>query len=557
MKLRRRTALLVIACAILCVPEAVLAQFTQQGPKLVGSGAVGKAEQGISVAISGDGNTAIVGGILDDIQIGAAWVWTRSGGVWTQQGPKLLASDAPRNITFVGAEQGYSVALSADGNTAIVGGPQDGAHGAAWIWTRSGGVWTQQGLKLVGSGAVGDASQGWSVALSADGNTAIVGGDTDNDDHGAAWVWTRSGGVWTQQGAKLVGSGAVSRFGFEDQGSSVSLSADGNTALIGGSNDNDGVGAAWVWTRSGGVWTQQGGKLVGSGVGQSNEGISVSLAADGNTAIIGGTLDPSQNSGFTGAAWVWVRSGGVWNQVGKLVGAGNAVSLSADGQSAAVGGASGGVGGTWVWTRSGSAWVQSAKLVGTGAVDPANQGRSVSISADGKTVITGGNDDDYVTGAAWVFAATADLSVTKSVTGGPSFAAGGNLNYSIHVVNNGPGSASSVVMTDVVPSGSTFVSATSSQGSCSGTTTVICTLGTLANGGGATISLVLKVPSAPGTVSNTASVTALELDPDPTNNSSTATVKTIDPNLIPVASSWVIVALAGMLALVGTMKMRG
>ena len=68
---------------------------------------------------------------------------------------------------------------------------------------------TQQGPKLVGTGAVGTAEQGYSVALSADGNTAIVGGPDDNSDTGAAWVYTRSGGVWTQQGSKLVGTGAV------------------------------------------------------------------------------------------------------------------------------------------------------------------------------------------------------------------------------------------------------------------------------------------------------------------------------------------------------------
>ena len=77
--------------------------------------------------------------------------------------------------------QGFSVALSGDGNTAIVGGPGDNVQlGAAWVYTRSGGVWTQQGSKLVGTGAVGSAHQGISVALSADGNTAIVGGTTDN-----------------------------------------------------------------------------------------------------------------------------------------------------------------------------------------------------------------------------------------------------------------------------------------------------------------------------------------------------------------------------------------
>jgi hypothetical protein len=62
---------------------------------------------------------------------------------------------------------------------------------------------TQQGPKLVGTGAVGFASQGWSVALSADGNTAVVGGPQDNSETGAAWVYTRSNGVWAQQGSKL------------------------------------------------------------------------------------------------------------------------------------------------------------------------------------------------------------------------------------------------------------------------------------------------------------------------------------------------------------------
>jgi hypothetical protein len=51
-----------------------------------------------------------------------------------------------------------------------------GGVGAAWVWVRTNGVWSQQGPKLVGSGAVSNASQGGSVAISADGNTAIVGG---------------------------------------------------------------------------------------------------------------------------------------------------------------------------------------------------------------------------------------------------------------------------------------------------------------------------------------------------------------------------------------------
>jgi hypothetical protein len=85
------------------------------------------------------------------------------------------------------ARQGYSVSLSADGNTAIVGGSNDGSGtGAAWVYTRSNGLWTQQGNKLVGTGAVGSALQGYAVALSANGKTAIMGGIDDNSEAGAA-----------------------------------------------------------------------------------------------------------------------------------------------------------------------------------------------------------------------------------------------------------------------------------------------------------------------------------------------------------------------------------
>ena len=339
MRMRHLIALAILVYATVLSSHAALAQFSQQGPKLVGTGAVGIAWQAVSVSLSADGNMALVGGIADNSDVGAAWVWTRSGGVWTQQGAKLIGTGAVGN-----GQQGTSVSLSADGNTAIVGGYGDnGSAGAAWVWTRSGGVWTQQGTKLVGSGAVGAAWQGRSVSLSADGNTALVGGTSDNSGDGAAWVWTRSGGVWAQQGTKLVGSGAV---GTPAQGISVSLSADGNTAMVGGAFDNGNVGAAWVWTRERGVWTQQGTKLVGSGAAGpygTLQGTAVSLSADGNTAIVGG---PNDNL-LAGAAWVWTRSGGVWTQHGyKLVGSGavgiagqgNSVSLSADGNTAMVGG---------------------------------------------------------------------------------------------------------------------------------------------------------------------------------------------------------------------------
>jgi hypothetical protein len=391
------------------------AQFLQQGAKLVATGTTGRVDQGLAVALSADGDTAIVGGPEDAGGRGAAWVFVRSGGEWKQQG-KLVGADADGSY----ARQGEAVALSADGNTAIVGGPGDSDNlGAAWVFTRAGGVWTQQGGKLVGSGAAGGwTTQGAAVALSADGNTALVGGPWDSDS-GATWVFTRSGGVWTQQGGKLVGTGGSGAA----QGMAVALSGDGNTAAVGGPLD-DHMGALWIFTRAGGEWAQLGEKLVPSGMkGTADlyDWLGIAISADGNTAMLGRPSD----DGYRGAAWVFTRANDVWTQQGdKLVGAGavgssaylgSSVSVSGDGDLALVGGYNDdlGAGATWVFARSGGAWRQQGeKLVGTGAIGRAYQGMGVALSADGRTAVVGGCQDNNGAGASWVFTRSGGVETT-------------------------------------------------------------------------------------------------------------------------------------------------
>ncbi len=405
---------LAIAGAAVVPPlQSALAQFIEQGPKLVGTGNLPEPPSTIySVALSADGNTAIIGVGNDNQFLGAAWVFIRSGGVWSQQGSKLVGTGAAGSAST----QGSSVALSADGNTAIVGGSSDNNNtGAVWTYTRSGGVWTQLGGKLVGTGGAA-AQQGTSVALSADGNTAIVGGSADTSGNGAVWVYTRGPSGWSQQGAKLTGD-AGSRFG-----SSVALSADGNIALIGEPAYNSNGGAVAVFGRSSGVWTLQNG-LVGSGnVGAARQGTSVALSADGTTAIVGGLTDNSN----AGAAWVFIRNGTSWFQQGmKLFGTGaigtanqgQSVGLSADGNTAMVGGPgdNSALGAAWAFTRSGTAWTQlGGKLVGAGNTGQATEGYSVALSGDGQTGISGGYNDNSNAGAAWVFvrsrAATHDFN---------------------------------------------------------------------------------------------------------------------------------------------------
>jgi hypothetical protein len=374
---------------LLLAAASALAQIEQQQTLINPTGTFGNPAIGLSSAMAADGNTFITGGPYDSLSIGAAWIYNRSGGIWSQVGGRLIGTG------FVGsAQEGNAVAISGDGNTAAIGGFADNSGvGAVWIFVRNGGAWVQQGPKLVPTGAAGAPNFGWSTALSNDGNTLAVGGLADNSYMGAVWVFTRSGSTWTQQGAKLAGTGGIGQM---DQGYSVSISGDGSTLLDGGAVDNGGVGAAWVFTRSGSTWTQQGSKLVGSGaVGAAQQGVSVSLSANGTTAAIGGNDDNSQ----VGAVWIFTRSSSVWTQQGsKLVGSGyipnswQGISTALNGDGSVL--ASGGYqdanveGAVWIFTRTAGVWSQlGGKLAGGHAFG--QFGNSVSISADGNTMEIG------------------------------------------------------------------------------------------------------------------------------------------------------------------------
>jgi hypothetical protein len=398
---RAAAAAVLLAITAICSSQPAAAGFLQQGSKLVGIGYSGAPDQGYAIALSADGNSLIVGAPYDNSDAGAAWVYVRKNGVWTQQGTKLVGANGSAN-----ALQGVSVALSADGNTAIIGGQEDNQHqGAAWVFTRSNGTWTQQGAKLVGNDSSGSfVYQGSSVALSGDGNTAIVGGPDDNSTAGAAWIYKRSNGVWTQQGAKLVAANATQDF----LGFSVALSTDGNTAIVCGS------GAIGVFTRSGQTWSQHGNLLIGSGaVNPTFDGWASAISGDGKTILMGGQNDNNHN----GAAWVFTLSNGTWAQQGNkltILGSfgtnlfGSSVALSADGNTAVLGSPAYGssdTGAAWIFSRISGTWFQVKGLLGTGysSAFPPGQGQSVSISADGDTVASGGSTDNTTIGAAWLF----------------------------------------------------------------------------------------------------------------------------------------------------------
>ncbi len=287
-----------------------------QGPPLPGVGSsepcvpegAGEAEAcryGLAVALSADGNTALIGAPADDGGLGAARIYTRSGTEWTA-GPVLTGAEETGTGHF-----GRSVALSGDGMTAIVGGAYDNhGTGAAWIFNRTGGAWTA-GPLLRGEEESGAGYFGRSVALSADGATALVGGPWDNHGAGAIWMFARSGSGWEQDGGKLTASNPA---GGERFGHSVALSADGETALAGAPNYESNVGAAFVFSHSGGLWSAQGPALrATTPLGASRLGTSVALSGDGSLALAGGSSDDHGD----GAAWEFARSGESWSELGE------------------------------------------------------------------------------------------------------------------------------------------------------------------------------------------------------------------------------------------------
>ena len=396
--------------------------FVQQGGKLTAGEEIGAAKLGYSLAMSSNGETALIGGGADNGEVGAAWVFTRSGSTWTQQGPKLTGAEEIGKGHFGCC----ALALSSDGDTALIGGyAGNNKAGAAWVFTRSGSTWTQQGPKLTGAEEIGEGEFGFGVALSSDGNTALIGGPLDGKiQSGSAWVFTRSGSTWTQQGPKL--TGGEENTGNISFGHSVALSSDGNTALIGapnrGVNREGNVGAAWVFTRSGSTWTQQGRRLTGGPGGGGGVfghfGWSVALSADGNTALIGGPEARSKH----GEVWVFARSGSTWAPQGETLHSGSeevgdsrfgeTLALSENGNTALIGGDSdnGGAGAAWVFARSGSSWTQQGiKLTASDEAGKANFGFSVALSGEGNRALIGGPFDNEAVGAAWAFESVTTL----------------------------------------------------------------------------------------------------------------------------------------------------
>jgi uncharacterized repeat protein (TIGR01451 family) len=364
---------------------------------------------GYSVAVSG--NTAVVGAPRETVagyaHRGAAYVFVRSGTAWSLQ-QKLAASDGAADDEF-----GHSVAVS--GDTALVGAwmddtPAGGSAGSVYVFLRSGTAW-QQFQKLLPSD--GDIFDVFGASVSIDGDAAVVGAfraDTaGGTDAGAAYVFARSGFIWSEQQKLTASDGA----GGDWFGNAVSVSAD--TAVVGAITGGFGNGAAYVFVRSGTIWSQQQ-KLVASD-GALNDAFGCAVSVDGDTAVIGAYLDDTPGGIDAGSAYAFVRAGTTWTQQQKLLASdgllgdwfGWAVSISGD--TAAVGAReddnSAGLdaGSAYVFVRAGTLWSEQQRLQAPDGSSFDYLGVSVAVSGD--TLLAGAPFDDIGTavdaGSAYVF----------------------------------------------------------------------------------------------------------------------------------------------------------
>jgi hypothetical protein len=387
--------------------------------KVSASDGVASDSFGYSVAL--DGIAAVIGAqaatVGDNLSQGAAYVFTRTNGVWTEA-EKLTANDGAAFDNF-----GNGVAVS--GTTVIVGAPNasvngNTAQGAAYVFTESGGSWSQTQKLLAADGA---ASNEFGDSVSVQGNTALIGAIQLLHGPGAAYIFVNSTGTWTQT-AKLTASGGSGAFG-------DAVRLDGNNALIGaqltGVGGNMDQGAAFVFTNQGGTWSQSG-TLVASDGGRFDS-LGSSVALEGSTALVGAP-GATVNGAQRGAAYIFTESNGSWNQMQKLTASdgedlddfGSSVALS--GQTALVGAAqyySDGTGKTYVFRQSNNTWTQDTELLANDGSADDEFGWSAAL--DGSIALIGAwgaaIEGNIGQGAAYFYTESASPTATPTPTATP------------------------------------------------------------------------------------------------------------------------------------------
>jgi WD40 repeat protein len=354
------------------------------------------SRQGSSVSLSSDGKVLAVGAPGFNKTSGATWVYWLNGSAWAEMPGMPLSGKGAA---------GASVSLSSDGKVLAVGAPGYGNNTAVWVYNFTGSAWAEMpDMPLIQEVAVG-AWPGVSVSLSSDGTVLAVGApmyDSHTGGGGGTWLYQYDGSAWAEMPRMPLRGPRASQYG-----SSVSLSSDGTVLAVGAPAYDGDTGAAWLYRYGGSGWAEMLGMPLGHAErGHSEQGLSVSLSADGTTLAVSGHLDH-----VAAATWVYQQDdGGTWAEMGgmPLVGptrSSGAVSvrLSSDGTTLAVGASNYAfTGRTWLYRYSGGAWAiaPGSPLLGPTASE---QGASVSLSSDGSVLAVGAPGYNHE-GGTWVYA---------------------------------------------------------------------------------------------------------------------------------------------------------
>ena len=285
--------------------------WTQQA-RIIPTTNFANSQFGTSVAISGD--RIVVGASSESSttaneQEGAAYIFVRSGNDWILE-QRLIASDIARGSNF-----GISVAIETD--TVVIGSStayvQNIRTGAAYVFTRSGGDWTQR-TKLIDT--VGTDSNRFGISVEIDGDTIAVGESYGNFEgqgvaNGVVCIFTGAGANWTQQARIAASDGIIYGIGSNEFGSSLDI--EGNTLIVGAS----GKRAAYIFVRNENIWIEQQ-KLTAINTPLLFPGVSVSIS--GNTAIVGLYRESAESVGNnTGTAFVFTRNENSWTKQAQLI----------------------------------------------------------------------------------------------------------------------------------------------------------------------------------------------------------------------------------------------
>jgi len=365
---------------------------------------------GEAVALSADGTTALVSSSKDDSNRGSVMVLTFDGSVWSQE-QLLQAGDG-----LIGDFFGNAVALSADGNLALIAANRDASPfsnaGSAYVFSRSAGVWTEQ-QKLRGGSIGQNDNFGTSLAISADGSTAVIGSPKDDDlgsNSGSAYIFIDSAGVWVEQDKLNAGDGQSN----DEFGEAVAISGDGSAVAVGAPGDGSDQGSVYYFSRSGVLWTA--GQKMGASDRAAGDrfGQAVAMADDGLTLAVG-----APNNG-NGAAYAVVSNVGVWSEQQRLFPSdpspsgefGESLQLTPTGGTLLVGKPNlTGAGAAYLFTVNAGSWTEQQKLTSDNAGAVADAGDSVALSADGLTAVVGATlvGPPNASGAAYFFSVACQI----------------------------------------------------------------------------------------------------------------------------------------------------